>query len=367
MKKKMIFGMIVCMLVLYAGGAMARSVSMSFGTAVIDGQTADRVHLREEPSQDSVSRGLYFTGTEVLYEYATAQDDWIWVIIGDEAGFINANYLTSAADIPSKQPAAVVITTDEALDLRALPAVNAPSLAPLLGGMQVTVLGETALGWCYIQLADGTAGYLKSAYLQMDGEGKALVPNSISNVSIDIKNCTVNIVPANDDQIRCIYDGGVIAFEQVITSDMHAITIKSRGLAQLDQSAPVMLYLPAGIYQAMYVNTTGSTLSIAAGLNSVYELNAYTSALSLAYDGGLPATYHLSLSHSQCSFGVKESVTDFAVHASGITGSSIRNGLMGAQPYEPDADSYEYTTGHQSSELSITSMEESLLELFLVQ
>ncbi|NLO85816.1 MAG: SH3 domain-containing protein [Clostridiales bacterium] len=367
MKKRIIFGAILCILVLCASGAMARAVNMSFGTAVIDGQTADRVHLREEPREDSVSRGLYFTGTQVLYEYATAQDDWVWVVIGDEAGYINAQYLSSAADIPSKQPIGIVITTDEELDLRTLPAFNAPCLVQLFGGMQMTVLGETASGWYYAQLDDGTAGYLKSEYLQVNGEGKALVPNSINKVNIDIKNCAVTIVPADDDQIRCIYDGGVIAFEQVINGGMHAITIKSRGLSQADQSSPVMLYLPAGIYQAMYVSTTGSTLSIAAGINSVYELNAYTSFVSLAYDGGLPATYNLSLAHSQCTFGVKESVSDFAVHASRITGSSIRNGLIGALPYEPGADSYEYTTGHQSSELNVSLMEESLLEIFVVQ
>ena len=43
--------------------------------AVIDGENADRVHLRAGPSVQSKSLGIYFTGTELLCASDPTQDE----------------------------------------------------------------------------------------------------------------------------------------------------------------------------------------------------------------------------------------------------------------------------------------------------
>ena len=60
--------------------------------AIIDGKTSDRVHLRSGRSTASESLGLYFTGTRVLCE-AEPQGDWVAVTIGNQMGYMKAEYL----------------------------------------------------------------------------------------------------------------------------------------------------------------------------------------------------------------------------------------------------------------------------------
>lgn len=55
----------LCLLCLisFANGSMAEN-QVHLTPVKIDAGNSDRVHLRAEPSTDSASRGLYFTGTE---------------------------------------------------------------------------------------------------------------------------------------------------------------------------------------------------------------------------------------------------------------------------------------------------------------
>ena len=63
MKKKILSLLVLLALVCAALPACAQD---EYFTAVIDGDTSDRVHLRAEPSTEAKSLGLYFTGTQAV-------------------------------------------------------------------------------------------------------------------------------------------------------------------------------------------------------------------------------------------------------------------------------------------------------------
>lgn len=91
-----------------AGAALARDGGIESGT--IDGKTADRVHLREQPRADSKSLGLYFTGTTVRCS-PPFDAEWIWVNVGSEGGYIKAEFLRIGANqnhVQSRQPKGMV-------------------------------------------------------------------------------------------------------------------------------------------------------------------------------------------------------------------------------------------------------------------
>lgn len=136
-----------------------------YGYAVIDARTSDRVHLREQPSASSGSMGLYFTGTWVEC-LGSLYSEWTPVRIGSQSGYMMSRYLVheSASAVASRQPQALV-TADGMVNLRALPSLQGDALRRLPAGTAVTLLGETADGWCYVRTQDHLCGYMAAAYL----------------------------------------------------------------------------------------------------------------------------------------------------------------------------------------------------------
>lgn len=133
----------------------------------LDGRDADRVHLRQSASQAAPSLGLYFTGTQASC-LSDPGEEWVRVQIGAVTGYVMGKYLTEDAVEP-RQPVATVahIENDSLLNLYQVPQERAQSGGEAPYGAKVTVLGETADGWCYVQYGD-MRGYARAQYLSVD-------------------------------------------------------------------------------------------------------------------------------------------------------------------------------------------------------
>lgn len=136
-------------------------------SATIDGRSADRVHLRAEPSTKATSLGLYFTGTQVLCE-SDSIGEWIKVIIGAESGYMKSEFLRLGNDqgnVRSKQPFGNVEPIN-GVNMRSAPSLDAQVDRRLERGNAVTILGETASHWYYVWASD-CAGYVSAKYISM--------------------------------------------------------------------------------------------------------------------------------------------------------------------------------------------------------
>lgn len=128
-------------------GCLNMGVSLAhgdFGRAVVDGKTSDRVHLREGPSTESKSYGLYFTGTEAVLE-TDPGEEWVLITIGRQTGYMKAEFLYTGNDpgsLQNKQPTAVVKTTGSWVNLRREPNLTAPVESKQYHGDVVTFLGK---------------------------------------------------------------------------------------------------------------------------------------------------------------------------------------------------------------------------------
>ena len=161
--KKLFLLFIICASLLCTQAALAREHNLL--TAVIDGKTADRVHLREGASADSKSLGLYFTGTELLREPPSGSD-WVWVNIGTEGGYVKTEFLADAAS--PRQPQGLIHNPHGSnwVNLRHPPSLNGEAIGKLYNGDVVAVLGETATGWFYVE-TNGLLGYVSSEFIHI--------------------------------------------------------------------------------------------------------------------------------------------------------------------------------------------------------
>lgn len=159
MKKWLVFLVSLCLAALCVPALAASSRP----TAYVDGGTVDQVHLRQKPASDARSLGLYFTGTEVEC-WSDPSETWVHVSIGAEDGYMMSKYL-SLEEVPSRQPEGIA-HTESWLNLRKLPTKDSQRLGTLHEGDKVTVLGETAYSWYYIN-ANGVYGYVYERYLEL--------------------------------------------------------------------------------------------------------------------------------------------------------------------------------------------------------
>lgn len=147
---------------------------------LVNGQSADRVHLRARPAADSKSLGLYFTGTEGWCDPSAGEDFWP-VTIGAQTGYMKADFLYVGEDlrrVQPQQPIGVVKggSTSRWVNVRAEPNLQADLVIKLLSGAEVTVLGESATRWYYV-LAGDLFGYIQADFLAVEdtlAQGAAL-------------------------------------------------------------------------------------------------------------------------------------------------------------------------------------------------
>ena len=177
MKKKIIALILLCGLL--ACTNISPALGADYGTAIVDGLNADRVHLRERASTGSNSLGLFFTGTQVLCESDPGKE-WVKVTIGSQTGYMQSDYLYQGANpgsVKSKQPKASVTNkgTGSWVNLRKEPSTGAAVASKLYHGDAVTVLGQTVTKWYYVKAGD-LYGYIMSDYLSVGASGSPDAP-----------------------------------------------------------------------------------------------------------------------------------------------------------------------------------------------
>lgn len=148
----------------------------------ISGGNADRVHLREAPSRQAKSMGLYYSGTDVILIDVT--EGWAWVMIGDVTGYVMADYL---ADDPPAQLGPWYIVDNHAstwVNLRLSPSMDGMIALCPDNGTAVHILGETADGWSYVE-CQGAKGYMVTDYLSPMEEAEAAQRTTILGKTAD--------------------------------------------------------------------------------------------------------------------------------------------------------------------------------------
>ena len=131
-------------------------------TFCINGGSADRVHLRQTPSQSAKSLGLYFTGTDVTV--AAWYDEWAHVVVGDVSGYMMSKYLTGTKQNRLGPWQMVSNPGSTWVNLRLSPSMDGAVALRPENGTLVRVLGETSEGWSYVE-CQGTAGYIRTDML----------------------------------------------------------------------------------------------------------------------------------------------------------------------------------------------------------
>lgn len=164
--------LLVVMLLLLAGTAYAQ-------TLVIDGDTADRVHLRAMPSESAPSLGLYFTGAPVE-QLGSPEGGWTRVRIGSETGYIRAEYLRR--DAAAAFPVCVVDNrTSDWVNLRGGASFEAQPVGRLNNGERLALMGETASGWSYVQYG-GLRGYVVTEFLTVQATEEPAAPGMVGSI-----------------------------------------------------------------------------------------------------------------------------------------------------------------------------------------
>lgn len=131
----------------------------------VDGKTSDRVLLREEPSGDAPSPGLFFTGT-IVKPTGKSSGDYVEVQVGRSTGYMHRDYISSdvASYYSQFQSYQVAHPTSTWVHLRRGPHQSQESLGRYDNGTPVTLMGELAFGWSYV-LVDGQEGYMMTDLL----------------------------------------------------------------------------------------------------------------------------------------------------------------------------------------------------------
>ncbi len=189
MKKKILSFILLCGLM--AGMFISPALGAGYGTAIVDGGNADRVHLRERASAASKSLGLYFTGTEAVCASDPGKE-WVKVIIGSETGYMNSEFLYRGANpgsVKPKQPKAVVsnIKASSWVNLRKEPSQRSAVAGTLRYKDEVAVLGQTAAKWYYVKAGD-LYGYIMPDYLLLGGSTPGNPGNAYGTAIVDGKS-----------------------------------------------------------------------------------------------------------------------------------------------------------------------------------
>ena len=136
--------------------------------AIIDGKTSDRVHLRSGRSTASESLGLYFTGTRVLCE-AEPQGDWVAVTIGNQMGYMKAEYLlrgSMGSASGTVKTGTVSNPNSSWVNFRQGPSEDTAVLTRLNNNTILSLLGETDTGWYYARW-ESLYGYIRADLVRM--------------------------------------------------------------------------------------------------------------------------------------------------------------------------------------------------------
>lgn len=148
-----------------------------YGKAVVDAPSG-KLHLREKPTSDSDSMGLYFTGTQVTCE-SDPDDDWVEVKIGRERGYMKGKYLKtgSRADKVSSRFQQGRIDATNYARLRKGPSTEYQFICKMNDGDHVTVMGETDEHWYYVKYGK-EKGFVSSSLVSLSGSSSSQASSS---------------------------------------------------------------------------------------------------------------------------------------------------------------------------------------------
>ena len=352
-------------------------------TAIIDGKTSDRVHLRSEPSTKADSLGLYFTGTEVLY-VSGANGEWTSVVIGDQAGYIKSEYLyfgNNQNSVKSQQPSGIVtnVKANSWVNLRSGPHEKSVSVGTLYKDNVVTVLGETVTKWYYVN-AGGTYGYVMADFLQVAGTSGNTGSNSGSTQSgakvttiksdpkdstqayVTVKNCVVNIVPTNGTMVECTYDTSVLRIDQSMARGVQMLTVESISGKSVGGSAAATICIPRAFYHVLYVSVHNGETSIAGGIDCLHDISGFDSRISVDYPAGTSNDYLMRFTNSTCVVGLSENATNYTIDVEQISGGRINTAVTGMPAYQTNATAYWFASGNGSKKITVDALNNSTLE-----
>lgn len=132
---------------------------------VVKTGNAGRLNLRETPSTEARSLGLYANGT--LVQAVSVGNGWSWVSVGGKTGYMMSQFLAypGSVDPTPSTPYTMYIRTGNAgrLNLRALPSTDSTSLGLYANDTAVTVLATTGL-WANVAV-DGKIGFMLLKFL----------------------------------------------------------------------------------------------------------------------------------------------------------------------------------------------------------
>lgn len=165
MKRCVAFCLLIILLLVHAAVANSETDNIAY----VKASTSDRVHLRAGRSTSSASLGLYFTGTPVFIIENYLKDNWAYVMIGSEKGYIRSDLIVSADNDVLPQWKIAQVRSNGGVNLRTAPTKEAPVLERVEKGAKVIVLGETLSSWYYVK-AGSNYGYVMARYLRMIGQ-----------------------------------------------------------------------------------------------------------------------------------------------------------------------------------------------------
>ncbi|MBR4039357.1 MAG: SH3 domain-containing protein [Clostridia bacterium] len=150
--------------------AIAGSSALAdYGKAVVYAPSG-KLHLREEPTSKSDSMGLFFTGTQVSLE-SDPDDNWVYVKIGREHGYMKGEYLRTgnAADRVTPRFMTGTITATNYARMRKGPSTEYQFIRNVETGERVTIMGETDEHWYYVEYK-GEKGFISSSLVYAKGD-----------------------------------------------------------------------------------------------------------------------------------------------------------------------------------------------------
>jgi len=160
---------LLCIMAFLVLFCIASTNAETTNTAFIKASTSDRVHLRTDRNTSSNSLGLYFSGTPVFIPNDAGSNEWTYVVIGAEKGYIKSDLLVSADNYVQPQWKQAQVSASGSVNLRSAPTTEAPILKTVPESANVIVLGETSQRWYYVK-SGSTYGYIMSRYLRISNK-----------------------------------------------------------------------------------------------------------------------------------------------------------------------------------------------------
>lgn len=154
----------------------------------VNGRDAVKVHLRSQPSTQSSSLGLVYSGTEVILVFPE-NAQWYMVQLGAESGYISSTYL-SREQPESQAPVAYVYNPNSSWShLRKGASTQAQSVGRLNNDEVVYVLAELQNGWSYVQRG-AQSGFVLTSFLRSEQPAKqeqAITGSSQQPLNINVR------------------------------------------------------------------------------------------------------------------------------------------------------------------------------------